>query len=628
MTNPEEQQILDCMEEILQQPDRTDRTGVGTKSLFGKEMRFDIQHCFPLMTTRRLSLRMIFEELMWILRGQTDTKILDAKNVPVWNPNTTREFLDSRGLSDYKEGDLGGCFLKDTKVLTGLGYKNIQDVLLSDTLMTHTGKFQPINNLQVKKYSGNIHRIRLQYHPVTIDCTPTHEFYCKTYKTTTIDTRTSTLNPPQWVNAEDLDVSQHMVGFPINTKSIVPTFHKQTPYDDTKKKIDTMDEWFMMGFFLGDRCTLKEPPSQSGIHYRITFTLNDNDKIELLPRLYVHPSNAPDRNSWYTYSTTNKQWVELIPTFAHEKLIPEWVQDAPKEFIMEFLMGYFRADRCSKTTIYRATTVSRGIAYSIQRLCLKLGYFANIQFQDRTTESCYHIDVSFSVSKPSTSVIEDGYAWFYIKDMDTKQYTDTDIYNFEVDTDNSYTVENSIVHNSYGFLMRHFGAEYRGCDVDYTGQGFDQLSNVIDLLKNNPTSRRIMMVLWNPATLHEQSLPPCLYNFQFYVRDGKYLSCKATQRSSDVSLAGGWNVAYISLLTYILAAYTDLIPDTLIWSTGDIHIYLNQIDGVIEQIKREPRPYPTVRIVNKPVNLLDLQWHNIQLVGYNPHKKIKLEMNA
>lgn len=287
--NKEEDQIINCIREILTQPDRLDRTCIGTKSIFGVDMRFKLSTHFPLLTTRRLSLRLIFEEMMWILRGQTNTKILESNKVHVWTPNTTREFLDQQGLHDLDVGDLG---------------------------------------------------------------------------------------------------------------------------------------------------------------------------------------------------------------------------------------------------------------------------------------------------------------------------------------------------ESYGFLMRHFGAEYKGCSHDYSHQGFDQLNYVIDLLKNNPTSRRIMMVLWNPSTLNRQALPPCLFCFQFYVKDSKYLLCKMTQRSSDISLAGGWNIAYGALLTTVIAHYCNLIPYELIWSVGDAHVYLNQIESVKIQLTREPRPYPTLALKNCPENILDLEWCNIELNHYNPHKKIKLEMNA
>ena len=292
----EEYQLLECMRKILKQPPREDRTGAGTHSIFGNNMRFSLDGQFPLITTRRLPLRHIFEELMWFLRGQTDTNILREKKINVWNGNTSREFLDSVGLNHYPEGELG---------------------------------------------------------------------------------------------------------------------------------------------------------------------------------------------------------------------------------------------------------------------------------------------------------------------------------------------------SSYGWNMRHFGADFDPelDDSDYNCMGFDQLKYVLDLLRTNPTSRRILISLWNPSTMHQAALVPCGFCYQFYVdfEDGvQYLSCKTVQRSSDISLAGGWNIASSSLFVYMLAHVTGMKPRKLIWSTGDTHIYLNQVDGAREQITREPRPFPTLEIVKDPRDndICNFEWDHFKLVDYNPHSRISLTMNV
>ena len=181
---------------------------------------------------------------------------------------------------------------------------------------------------------------------------------------------------------------------------------------------------------------------------------------------------------------------------------------------------------------------------------------------------------------------------------------------------------------AYGFQLRHYGAEYFGCNHDYTGKGFDQLTYVINLLKTNPDSRRIMFTFWNPPDLHKMALPPCAFNYQFYVSNG-YLSCRLTQRSSDISLAGGWNIATASLLTYMLAKVCNLRPYEVIWSTGDTHIYLNQVNAVKEMIGRKPRPFPTMHLNYPEDNDIEkFEWSDVILNDYLPHKKIKVAMNA
>jgi dihydrofolate reductase/thymidylate synthase len=204
---------------------------------------------------------------------------------------------------------------------------------------------------------------------------------------------------------------------------------------------------------------------------------------------------------------------------------------------------------------------------------------------------------------------------------------------------------------SYGFQMRHQGAVYKNCKTDYSGQGYDQLAEVIKLLSSESTmfSRRIMINLWNSTNLDKMALPPCAYCYQFYVKPlnnvsdtnpMRYsLSCKLTQRSSDIMLAGGWNVSTASLLTILLSHILGFEPGEVIWSTGDTHIYINQLDAVTEQVNRVPRPYPHLSLTpieleqNMSVSdaldkLQKIKFTDLQLTNYNPYKRIKIAMNA
>jgi len=182
---------------------------------------------------------------------------------------------------------------------------------------------------------------------------------------------------------------------------------------------------------------------------------------------------------------------------------------------------------------------------------------------------------------------------------------------------------------SYGFQMRHFGYDYIDCNQDYTNKGFDQLENVINLLKHNPYSRRILINLYNPTQLNKMALPPCVYGYQFYVADG-FLSCKLIQRSSDIALAGSHNCASGALLVHMLCCITGLKPGELIWSPSDIHIYNNQINSVLEQLKRNPKPFPILKIIKPPKdnNILNFEFDHIQLLNYDPFTRIQFAMNA
>lgn len=181
---------------------------------------------------------------------------------------------------------------------------------------------------------------------------------------------------------------------------------------------------------------------------------------------------------------------------------------------------------------------------------------------------------------------------------------------------------------SYGFQMRHYGANYLNCKTGYTS-GFDQLKYVIDLLRTNPNSRRIIINLWNPSQLNQMALPPCMYGYQFYVANGQ-LSCKLIQRSSDIALAGSHNCTAGALLVHMLCKITGLLPGELIWSPSDVHIYINQIESVTEQLERFPKPFPILKIIGLPKNnnILNFEYKHFKLLNYNPYTKINFAMNV
>lgn len=180
---------------------------------------------------------------------------------------------------------------------------------------------------------------------------------------------------------------------------------------------------------------------------------------------------------------------------------------------------------------------------------------------------------------------------------------------------------------SYGFQMRHYGETYVNCNTEYNG--FDQLQYVINLLNNDPNSRRIIINLWNPAQLDKMALPPCVYGYQFYVNNER-LSCKLLQRSSDICLAGSHNCVAGALLVNMICAVTDYKPGELIWSPSDIHIYINQVDAVAEQLNRIPAPFPILKIVNRPLfgNIRNFEFKDFVLLNYKPQPKINFAMNA
>jgi len=180
----------------------------------------------------------------------------------------------------------------------------------------------------------------------------------------------------------------------------------------------------------------------------------------------------------------------------------------------------------------------------------------------------------------------------------------------------------------YGFQWRHYGAKYSGPDSNYFGLGIDQLKNCIELIKKDPTSRRIFMSAWNPVQLNDMCLPPCHVSYQFYVTDDKKLSCMMYQRSGDMFLGIPFNIASTSLLVYIISKITDLKPGNVSIVIGDAHIYEEHIDAVKRQLEREPYEAPKLVINKYFSNIDDYKYENFEVVDYKYYPTIKAKMVA
>lgn len=167
-----------------------------------------------------------------------------------------------------------------------------------------------------------------------------------------------------------------------------------------------------------------------------------------------------------------------------------------------------------------------------------------------------------------------------------------------------------------GELGPVYGHQWRSWP-DYNGGTIDQIQNVVDMIKNHPDSRRMMVTAWNPAEVEQMALPPCHCLFQFYVADGR-LSLQLYQRSADTFLGVPFNIASYALLLQMMAQATGLQPGEFIHTTGDTHLYLNHLDQARLQLTRTPRPLPTMKINPDVKNLFDFHYEDFQLEGYDP----------
>ncbi|MFD1862700.1 thymidylate synthase [Planococcus chinensis] len=173
----------------------------------------------------------------------------------------------------------------------------------------------------------------------------------------------------------------------------------------------------------------------------------------------------------------------------------------------------------------------------------------------------------------------------------------------------------------YGDLGPVYGKQWRSW-AKTDGGTIDQLKDVIESIKTNPDSRRHLVTAWNPEFIGDMALPPCHIMFQFYVADGK-LSCQLYQRSADVFLGVPFNIASYALLTHLIARECGLQVGDFVHTTGDTHLYSNHIEQVKEQLTREPKELPTVKINEDVASIFDMELSDITIEGYDPHPRIK-----
>jgi thymidylate synthase len=582
--NYEENSILSSMSTIIingfKQPNRT---GVDTLMSFGKMFEYNMTERIdpitkesyfqiPMLTTKKIYTKGVFEELKWFLGGCVDSKELEEKNVNIWKGNTSRTFLDSRNLGNYQEGETGPiygfqwrhwgadyfsgkksyddgidqvdqvvkslktnpfsrrhiisgwnvadldkmclppCFPTGTLVLTKKGYKQIQTIDDHDLVFTHTSSWQPIVNRQERIYDDCIMEIKTLLSSTPIFTTTEHPFLIKE------KTKYS------WVPSMNLK-SGDMVCIPINTDSQLPNIN--VSIDDNITENNTDIDWFMLGLFVG----------------RIRVLGDESDRYAIPP-------------GWTLLKefTTNPNSTEILCN-----TIPEWVQKLPKDIIDDFTRGWLTTAKCEDNNYRVANEI---VALQLQRLFAKIGKCMSIQ----TTDKGF---VHMNPIKKNVKFV-DNYMCVPIIDIND-EHRETMVYNIEVANDNSYVVENVAVHN---------------CHVLYQ------------------------------FSVHEEN-------------DQKYLSLMMQQRSCDTFLGMPFNICSLSMFLLMMAHKTNMKPYKIVHSIGDMHIYKNHTEAVKEQLQREPFMFPYARIksdIKNDLSEYDLKDFDIQ--DYFCYPSIKADMVA
>lgn len=227
--------------------------------------------------------------------------------------------------------------------------------------------------------------------------------------------------------------------------------------------------------------------------------------------------------------------------------------------------------------------------------------------------------------------LEDGFPLLTTKKLHLKSIIYELLWFLKGDTNVKYLQEHGVrIWNEWadenGDLGPVYGHQWRSWP-DYNGGTIDQISNVIDMIKNHPDSRRMVVSAWNPAEVDQMALPPCHCLFQFYVADGR-LSLQLYQRSADTFLGVPFNIASYALLLMMMAQVTGLKAGDFIHTTGDTHLYLNHLDQARLQLTRTPRPLPRM-ILNKDVkSLFDFKYEDFRLEGYDPWDHISAKVSV
>ena len=342
------------------------------------------------------------------------------------------------------------CFLKDTIVYTNNGYKFIQDVLDCDKLFTHTGKFESINERHITKYTkGVIIEVSVSFHPNIIKCTPEHPFYVMR----------NVYNEAVWVSADDLCVSDY-VGMKINVKKDIPVFNVPRNISFIKKSIDNILECYLLGYYLNKGSL----DFNNKDMFYLEFNIEDDFIFKILNTLGVKYEvkihniiSCED----FIYYYIMKEFGDI-----QNKKVPVWIQDAPCEYIREFLNGYNNNKKISR--------VYKDVVFSLQLLYIKLGYVYDVIYQQN---DYIFIEDMYMIKEVGDSYFfKNEYVWFKVVKKDEVIYKDEVlVYNFDVANDHTYCVENLIVHNC---ARPYVLADGNVCDDDLTNQ-------ILEIIKMN-----------------------------------------------------------------------------------------------------------------------------------------------
>lgn len=688
----------EIIKDILENGDLVDnRTGVKTFSLFGKSYRYKMSDGFPILTTRYQDFEKIVIELLWFLRGSGNCDYLDSHNVKLWkawtdkdtnsigplypvqwrnyesitrdengefkveyidqlqnaidnirnNPFSRRHvvstwnptYLPDESISPIDNVKLGKqalppCFPEGTLISTPEGYRNIEDIREGDIVYSDTLTPRKVTKVYKSQYDGLMRRVTTSITNGLIS-TPNHEHK---------------VNDNEYLEASKITKDNNLYYPYINNKVERKNYTIEYISVNSQRESYTLknNDYYTLGFLLGNGWI--DDFNQS--LYLIIPTRNHKSIYPEITSSIVLHNRSQAIDSETTYSSSSELWYFLGKEFrldTTDRVIPDWLFNSPDEAISQFLSGYSESNSYNQLDdmYHQYTTVSKKLAYGLQRLFLYVGNMYSITKESdnsKVIEGKYTIGNSIlipDIYKLTNEIFEDS-TWdngnLIIPVGSAKDLYTIDnifVYNLEVEEENTYIADNIATHNChtlYQFSVRKLSLlealQYEDnliplCDIcrDLVDEGVIELPFLTKPLRYDNTPDKVK---------------ECALIIRNYIRDNpdrdfsKYrikqnaLSLQLYQRSWDVGAAGGWNVSQYSLLLHMVAKITNLIPYEFIHSIGDIHIYEDQLPVLSEQITREEYPLPHLVITGEQKEIDDFNISDFSLINYNHHPRLKI----
>ena len=373
-----------------------------------------------------------------------------------------------------------------------------------------------------------------------------------------------------------------------------------------------------------------------------------SEYIDNLDKLYVtrFDDNYHPRNTTHSFPSQLFNDMKLVKQSAINHEICERPHlETPKSFLDEYLKEQTSKSISFTFDIYQNKNEINEEEYQYLNLLNKV-LEEGLETESRNSKvfSLFGEKMVYDLSKgfPLLTTKRVGYKtvlrellWFIRGSTSNKELTDKKVHIWTPNSSREFLDSRNLDYEEgdlgpvYGFQWRHFGAEYEDKDTDYRGKGVDQLQNVIDLIKNEPNSRRIILNSWNASDLDKMALPPCHVMCQFNVdTKNNKLDCQLYQRSGDMFLGVPFNIASYAFLTHIIGKITGYQVGRLIHILGDTHIYESHLDAVKEQIERVPYQFPELSISNELTDINTIKEEYFTFQNYKYHDKISAPMIA